>query len=366
MILCSNPKAQYLTYKDEIDFAIQRVLSAGQFVLGENVHEFEKEFSEYIGSRHSVSVGSGTDALCLAMRAVGLGPGDEVIAPSHTATATIAAIAMVGATPVLTDVDLIHYTLDPHSVSQAITPKTKGIIVVHIYGQPADMDSLVNIARQHNLKLIEDCAQAPGATYDNRRVGSIGDVGCFSFYPTKNLGALGDGGAIVTSDSSLADQVRKLRQYGWDENRVSQCVGYNSRLDELQAAVLRVKLKYLETDNAKRVALAVNYEKELQCLSLEPVRLRSRCCHVYHLYVIGIERRDALVAYLKSHGIIAGIHYPVPVHLMPAYTQATNRRSTLTNTERIAKRVLSLPMYPELAESDQIHVIDVLKEFLGQ
>jgi len=366
MILCSNPKAQYLTHKDEIDYAIQRVLSGGQFVLGENVHEFEKEFSEYIGSRHSVSVGSGTDALCLAMRAMGLGPGDEVIAPSHTATATVAAIAMVGATPVLVDVDPIHYTLDPHSVSQAITPKTKGILVVHIYGQPADMDFMVNIARQNNLKLIEDCAQAPGATYNNRRVGSIGDVGCFSFYPTKNLGALGDGGAIVTSDSSLADQVRMLRQYGWDENRVSQCVGYNSRLDELQAAILKVKLKYLEADNAKRVALALNYEKELQCLSLEPVRLRSACRHVYHLYVIGVERRDALVAYLKSRGIIAGIHYPVPVHLMPTYTQATNRGLTLTNTERIAKRVLSLPMYPELAESDQIHVIDVLREFFKQ
>jgi len=366
MILCSNPKAQYLTHKDEIDFAVRQVLSEGQFVLGKNVREFEKEFSEYIGSRHSVSVGNGTDALCLVMRAMGLGPGDEVIAPSHTATATIAAITMAGAIPVFADVEPVHYTLDPLSVSQAITPKTKGIIVVHLYGQPADMDRIVEIARQNNLKLIEDCAQASGATYNNRRVGSIGDAGCFSFYPTKNLGALGDGGAIVTSDSFLADQVRRLRQYGWDENRVSQCTGYNSRLDELQAAVLRVKLKYLEADNAKRVSLAQKYKDELNQLSLEPVSLRAGCLHVYHLYVIGIERRDALVAYLKSRGIIAGIHYPVPVHLMPAYTRETSLESTLTNTNRIAKRVLSLPMYPELVESDQNQVVDALKEFLRQ
>ena len=363
MISCSNPKAQYLAYKDEIDFAIQQVLFGGHFILGENVHAFEKEFSEYIGSQHSVSVGNGTDALCLAMRAMGVGPGDEVIAPSHTATATVAAISMVGATPILTDVDPVYCTLDPFSLSQAITSKTKGVIVVHMYGQPADMDGIVNIVRKNNLKLIEDCAQAPGAIYDNRRVGSIGDVGCFSFYPTKNLGALGDGGAIVTSDSSLADQLRKLRQYGWDENRISQYPGYNSRLDEIQAGVLRVKLKYLERDNAKRVTLAMKYEEELSDLSLELAPLRPKCSHVYHLYVIGVERRDALAAHLKSHGIIAGIHYPVPVHLMPAYARGTGQGLPLTNTERIAKRVLSLPIYPELAESDQNQVIDSLRGF---
>ncbi len=363
MISCSNPKAQYLAHKDEIDFAIQQVLFTGHFILGENVHAFEKEFSGYIGSQHSVSVGNGTDALCLAMRAMGIGPGDEVIAPSHTATATVASISMVGATPILTDVDPVHYTLDPISISNAITSKTKGVIVVHMYGQPADMDGITNIVHKNNLKLIEDCAQAPGAIYNNRRVGSIGDVGCFSFYPTKNLGALGDGGAIVTSDSALADQLRKLRQYGWDENRVSQYTGHNSRLDEIQAGVLRVKLKYLEADNAKRVTLAMKYEEELSHLPLELSPRRSKCSHVYHLYVIGVERRDALAAHLKSHDIIAGIHYPVPVHLMPAYARETGQGLTLANTERIAKRVLSLPIYPELAESDQNQVIDSLKEF---
>ncbi len=365
MIPYSNPKAQYLAYKDEIDLAIQRVLSGGQFILGENVCALEQEFAEYIGSQHVVGVGNGTDALCLAMRAMGLGSGDEVIAPSHTATATVAAIAMVGATPVLVDVDPIHHTLDPLSVSQAITPKTKGIVVVHIYGQPADMDRIINIVRQNKLKLIEDCAQAPGAIYNNRQVGNIGDVGCFSFYPTKNLGALGDGGAISTSDSSLADQLKKLRQYGWGENKVSQYFSCNSRLDELQAAVLRVKLKYLGADNAKRVALARRYDEKLNGLPLELAHRRPNCSHVYHLYVIEVEHRDALVAHLKSRGIIAGIHYPVPIHLMPAYANGAKSRPALPHTERIAKRVVSLPMYPGLTESDQNQVVNSLKEFFG-
>ena len=361
MIHSSNPKAQYLAHKDEIDSAIQGVLSKGQLILGENVYAFEKEFSEYIGSKYSIGVGNGTDALFLAMRAMEFGPGDEVIAPSHTATATIASIAMTGATPVFTDVDPIHHTLDPSSISKAITPKTKAIIIVHLYGQPADMDGILDITRQNNLKLIEDCAQAPGATYNSRRVGSIGDAGCFSFYPTKNLGALGDGGAIVTSDSSLANQVKKLRQYGWDDSRVSQCAGYNSRLDELQAAVLRVKLKYLETDNARRNALAKKYKKELNHLPIESAPQRPNCSHVYHLYVIKVKERDALVAHLKSCGIIVGIHYPVPVHLMPAYL--TKQNSRLKNTEFISKRVLSLPIFPELTELNQFQVISNLKDF---
>ena len=362
MILFNNPKAQYLTHKDEIDSSIQGVLSKGQLILGENVYAFEQEFSEYIGSKYSISVGNGTDALFLAMRAMKLGPGDEVIAPSHTATATIASIAMSGATPVLTDVDPIHHTLDPSSISKAITPNTKGVIAVHMYGQPADMDKILDITRQNGLKLIEDCAQSPGAIYKNRRVGNIGDVGCFSFYPTKNLGALGDGGAVVTSDTSLAEKIRRLRQYGWDEKRVSQCTGFNSRLDELQAAVLRVKLKYLERDNARRVVLANKYKEALNHLPLDSVPQRQKCSHVYHLYVIEIDDRDALVAHLKSCGIIAGIHYPVPVHLMPAYLKKQSSR--LNNTERISKRVLSLPIYPELSESDQSQVISNLKNFL--
>jgi dTDP-4-amino-4,6-dideoxygalactose transaminase len=225
------------------------------------------------------------------------------------------------------------------------------------------MGGITSVVRQNNLKLIEDCAQAIGATYHNRRVGSIGDLGCFSFYPTKNLGALGDGGSIVTSSSPLAGQLRKLRQYGWDKNRVSQITGYNSRLDEIQAAVLRVKLKYLDRDNAKRVTLAKTYEKELNHLPLEIVSIRQKCSHVYHLYVLGVERRNDLVAHLKSNDIVAGIHYPVPTHLMPAYVQRTRPSLCLPNAERIAKKVISLPIYPELAESDQDRVINTLKNF---
>ena len=363
MILCSNPRAQYLSNKEEIDSSIQQVLSKGEFVLGENVHFFEEEFCEYIGTKHTVSVGSGTEALCLALRALELGPGDEVIAPSHTATATIAAIAAVGATPVLVDSEPSYYTIDPLAVSQAISSKTKAVIVVHIYGQPVDMDGITSVVRQNNLKLIEDCAQAIGSIYHNRRVGSIGDLGCFSFYPTKNLGALGDGGSIVTSSSSLAGQLRKLRQYGWDKNRVSQITGYNSRLDEIQAAVLRVKLKYLDRDNAKRATLAKTYERELNHLPLETVTTRQKCSHVYHLYVLGVERRNDLVAHLKSNDIVAGIHYPVPTHLMPVYVQGSKPTLYLPNAERIAKKVVSLPIYPELAESDQYRVINALKDF---
>jgi dTDP-4-amino-4,6-dideoxygalactose transaminase len=362
MISCSNPNAQYLSHKEEIDVAIQQVLATGQFVLGGNVHAFEKEFSSYIGTSYAVSVASGTDAIILGLRALGIGPGDEVVTPSHTAVATVAAIELAGGIPVFADVDSDCWTLDPASIEKAITSKTKAIVVVHLYGLPADMDTIKDIARKNNLKLIEDCAQAPGATYNNVRVGSIGDLGCFSFYPTKNLGALGDGGGITTSDFTIAKQLKKLRQYGWDENRVSQFHGYNSRLDEIQAAVLRVKLKNLDADNAKRIALANQYDKRLSSLPVKLPGKRSNCSHVYHLYVIEVERRDALVDYLKSNGVIAGIHYPVPVHLMPAFA---HKELTLSRTERIAGSVLSLPMYPELDSNDLSQVVNIIKEFFG-
>ena len=361
MILCSNPKAQYLAHKEEIDLAIQQVLAAGQFVLGENVQAFEKEFSDYIGTQHTISVANGTDALLLALRSLGIGPGDEVIAPSHTATATIAAIRLAGAVPVLVDVGPVYYTLDPVSVEKAITPHTKGIVAVHLYGQPADMEGLQKIVHHHNLKFIEDCAHAPGATYNNRRVGSIGDLGCFSFYPTKNLGALGDGGAITTSDSDLAEQLGKLRQYGWDENRISQFAGCNSRLDEIQAAILRVKLKHLDADNTKRMALAKQYDKQLSALPVKLPQQQPGCSHAYHLYVINVDNREALLAHLKSCGVMAGIHYPIPVHLMPTFAT----QYSLPHTELIARRVLSLPMYPELNIEAQNQVINSVKEFFG-
>ena len=361
MIFCSNPKSQYLAHKEEIDFAIQRVLSDGSFVLGKNVNAFEKEFSNYIGTNCCVTVGSGTDALCIGLRALDIGVGDEVIVPSHTATATVAAIKMVGAIPIFADVDPDFWTLDPASIEKLITSKSKGIVVVHLYGNPGDMDSIKKIAQQNNLKLIEDCAQAPGATYKSSRVGSIGDLGCFSFYPTKNLGALGDGGAITTSNLNLGEAIKKLRQYGWDENRISQFSGYNSRLDEIQAAIVRVKLKYLERDNAKRITIANQYAMHLNSLPVKLPSLRPECSHVYHLYVIDVDRRDELVKYLKAKGVVAGIHYPVPTHLMPAF--AANLRKDLIHTERIVSRVISLPIYPELSSTDQAQVIYHIKEF---
>ncbi|MBC8283789.1 MAG: DegT/DnrJ/EryC1/StrS family aminotransferase [Nitrospinae bacterium] len=364
MIPCSYPKAQYLSHKEEIDLAIQRVLAEGNLVLGENVQAFEKEFSDFIGTQHTVSVASGTDALCLALKALGINSGDEIIVPSHTATATVAAIVLAGGIPVFVDVEPEFFTLDPVSVENAITGKTRGIVAVHLYGQPADVESLKNIAQENDLKLIEDCAQAPGAKYKNFRVGSIGDVGCFSFYPTKNLGALGDGGAITTSNSEVAEQLKKLRQYGWDENRISQFAGYNSRLDEIQAAVLRVKLNYLDRDNAKRIAVANQYAEQLSSLPIALPIQRTECSHVYHLYVIEVDRRNALANHLKSKGVLAGIHYPVPAHLMPAFT--VHSTSTLAQTERVVGRVLSLPVYPELGRADQLKVANHLKEFFGE
>ena len=361
MILCSNPKAQYLANKKEIDLAIQQVFAKGNFILGENVKAFENEFSAFIGALYTISVASGTDAICLALRALGINSGDEIIVPSHTATATVAAVVLAGATPVFADVEPQFFTLDPDSVEKAVTFKTKGIIAVHLYGQPADMDKLKKIAQQNKLRLIEDCAQAPGASYKNSRIGGIGDVGCFSFYPTKNLGALGDGGAITTSDPEIKEKLKKLRQYGWDENRISQSLGYNSRLDEIQAAVLRVKLKHLDADNEKRIAIANQYKMYLNSLPVKLPSPRPECSHIYHLYVLDVDRRDELVNYLKSKGVIAGIHYPVPTHLMPVF--AAHSTTHLIHTERIVGRVISLPIYPQLSSSDQTQVVHHIKEF---
>ncbi|SVD78833.1 uncharacterized protein METZ01_LOCUS431687, partial [marine metagenome] len=253
VIFFSNPQAQYSSYKKEIDTAIQKVLSGNQLILGKNVSSFEEEFAKYIGVDHVIAVGNGTDALCLALRALNIGHGYEVIAPSHTAVATIAAIEMAGATPALVDIDPVHYTISPEAIENGITSRTRAVIAVHLYGQPANMEKILEVAKKYGLKVIEDCAQAHGATYKNQKVGSIGDVGCFSFYPTKNLGALGDGGAISTSNKKTASRISRLRQYGWNENKISEEPGWNSRLDELQAAVLRIKLPNLDADTEKRM-----------------------------------------------------------------------------------------------------------------
>jgi len=344
MIYCACPKAQYLPYKDEIDAAILKVLDSGTYILGEQVSLFEQEFAEYLEAGFVVGCGSGTDALVLALKALDIGTGDEVIVPSFTATPTVAAVVMAGATPVYADIEPDFFTLDPVCVDEACTDKTKAIIAVHLYGQAAAMDELMEVARRHDLHVIEDCAQATGASYHGKKLGTIGDIGCFSFFPTKNLGAIGDGGALVCNDESLAIRLRTLRQYGWDKDRVSKEPGINSRLDELQAAILRVKLKHLDADNAARESLADEYNFELAGLSLICPAKRNDSTHVFHLYVVQTETRDALISHLKKNEIVPGIHYSMPVHRMPGFSSDIR----LPVTDYVAGRVVSLPIFPGL------------------
>jgi len=259
IILCANPKAQYLSYRDDINSAIQRVLDSGWYILGEEVTQFEKEFAQFNTVSHAIGVGSGTEALHIALRAVDIGQGDEVITTAHTAVATASAIDLAGAKPVFVDIEPDFFTIDPDLIEDAITSKTKAIIPVHIYGQPCDMDAIMGIAKKHGLQVIEDCAQAHGATYKDKRVGTMGNIGCFSFYPTKNLGAIGDGGALVTNNNQLAEKIKFFREYGWEDRYISSKEGWNSRLDELQAAILRIKLKNLDKDNNLRQQHALAY-----------------------------------------------------------------------------------------------------------
>ena len=364
MIVCANPKAQYLSCKDEINAAISRVLDSGWYILGKEVELFEEEFSDFIGVRYGIGVGSGTEALNLALVACGIGQGDEVITVSHTAVATAVAISLSGATPVFVDIEPRYFTMDPDCIRKAITSKTKAILPVHIYGHPADMDAIMQIAHEYGLKVIEDCAQAHGAKYKGKRVGSIGDIGCFSFYPTKNLGAIGDGGMVVTDFPELYEKARLLRQYGWKERYISSSEGWNSRLDEIQAAILRVKLKRLYEDNSKRIRIAESYSKELDTCNIILPKQRKYSEHVYHLYVIRLEKRDALLIFLKEKGIGVQIHYQMPVHLQPAYTHL-KESDKLLETEKIANEIISLPIYPELSESDFQTTIEAVRHFSG-
>lgn len=364
VILCSNPKAQYFSYKEEIDAAISRVLDGGWYILGEEVKAFEKEFAGYIGVSYGIGVGSGTEAIHLALAACGIGEGDEVITVSHTAVATVAAIELVGAIPVLVDIEPDFFTLDPNRLKEVITHRTKAILPVHLYGQPVDLNPVMEIARKHQLYVIEDCAQAHGATYKNERVGSFGDMACYSFYPTKNLGALGDGGMVVTNDKDLAEKAVLLREYGWAERYISYVQGWNTRLDEIQAAILRVKLKYLDEDNSKRTRLAEIYNNGLRNTDLILPKQRENSTHVYHLYVIRSAKRNKLLASLKERGIDASIHYPVPVHLQPTY-KGLHDFNRLPETEQIVKEIISLPIYPELGESDVQTIIRTIMDFKG-
>ena len=341
MIPSADPKANYLAHKAEINAAIQRVLDSGRYILDKEVAAFEAEFARFVGVAHAVGVANGTDALELALRAAGIGTSDEVITVSHTAVATVAAIEQSGATPVLVDIDSQSFTLNPDCLPSAITSRTKAIVPVHLYGHPASMSAIMEIAKKHELVVIEDCAQAHGAAIQGRKVGAWGHAAAFSFYPTKNLGAFGDGGAIVTNDKTHADRIRELRQYGWRKRHVSERPGTNSRLDELQAAVLRVKLHHLEAENQQRRILAAAYNDGLRRTPLKLPLVAEDCVHVYHQYVVRSGQRDKLRELLEKQGVGTQIHYPTPIHQQPAYRHL---RTVCPVTIAIVGEILSLPM----------------------
>ena len=367
MIPWASPLAQYRAHQAEIRTAMQRVLDSGTYILGDEVAAFERAFADYCGSQHAVGVGSGTDALIIALKALGVGPGDEVVTVSHTALATVAAIVATGATPVLVDIDPVYYTLDPAALEAALTARSKAVIAVHLYGQAADMDAILAVARRRKVAVIEDCAQSAGGRYHGRPLGSIGDLGCFSFYPTKNLGAIGDGGMIVASDAALASRVRRLRQYGWDDARETNEPGLNSRLDPLQAAVLGAKLPHLDADNARRRTIAELYGKGLADLPLTTPAILPGTSHAFHLYVIACAGRDGLKAHLASRQIGAAVHYPDPVHRQRGYAERARVPSAgLPATERLVTEILSLPMYPELSDGDVQRVIAAVREYFGE
>src|SRR5262245_48379870 len=358
-VLQSDPKANYLAHKCEIDEAIRQTLYSGRYIIGGQVSDFEREFAAYLSAKRCVGVANGTDALHLALRAVGVGAGDVVITVAHTAVATVAAVEMAGAAPLLVDIDPATFTISPEAVEDAIRnyrdrPHIKAILPVHLYGRPADMREICDIARRYDLKVVEDCAQAEGGTIHGMRggkVGVFGDAAAFSFYPTKNLGALGDGGAVVTNDAEVAERVGLLREYGWRERYVSDVAGFNSRLDELQAAVLRVRLKYLDEENARRREIARIYDDRLAPTSLRAPKRLGGVESVYHQYVARCGERDSLREHLREQGVSALIHYPVPVHLQPAYqNRVPVHRGALPMTERAARQVLSLPMHPQLSD----------------
>ena len=365
MILCANPLAQFQSYQAEIEEAVLTVMRGNRYVLGDEVFSLEQEFADYVGTTAAVGVANGTDAIELSLRALDIGASDEVITVSHTAVATVAAVEAVGASPVLVDVESQFYTLNPSQLEEVTTSKTKAVIVVHLYGQAANMDEIKSFCAKRNLFLIEDASQAHGAKYNEKRLGSIGDIGCFSCYPTKNLGAIGDAGLITTNNTNLATKIRMLREYGWNE-RISEFSGRNSRLDELQAAILRVKLKYLDVDNSKRRKLAEYYTSELTGFPIQLPEIRAKTESVFHLFVIQTKNRQNLLDYFLQEGIQASVHYPVPVHLQPAYKDRITTAIDMSRTESLTKKIISLPIYPELPLSNVEKIVVVLKKFLNQ
>jgi dTDP-4-amino-4,6-dideoxygalactose transaminase len=363
VIQAANPFAQFKAHEKEIRAAIEKVLASGWYILGEEVKAFEREFAEFIGVKYSIGVANGTDALSLALKACGIGQGDEVITVSHSAVATVAAIEMIGAIPVFADIEPTSRCIDPAKILPLISGSTKAIVPVHIYGQPAHMIEIKNIADKYNLKVVEDCAQAHGAAISGKKVGTFGDAAAFSFYPTKNLGAIGDGGAVVSNNSDVADKCKWLREYGWKERYISFIKGGNSRLDEIQAAILRVKLRYLASDNEKRRDIALKYNNAIKHTNILPPAAISGTLHAMHLYVVESDDRDDLQQFLTQNKIGSARHYPMSIHLQPAYKDRIRGSENLVQTEMLYKKILSLPMYPELSELQVGKICDTIKKW---
>ena len=369
MIPQSNPKAGYLARKEEINTAVTRVLESGWYVLGEEVTSFETAFAHYLGSSYGAGVANGTDALELALRACGVAQGDFVITVSHTAVATASAISRIGAYPLFVDIDPNRFTMDPNQLEDLLKHwkgnPLKAVLPVHLYGQPADMVSIMSVAQRYGLRVVEDCAQAHGAKIGDQCVGTWGDAGAFSFYPTKNLGAFGDAGIVVTNDSQLNEKITLLREYGWRRRYVSDFVGVNSRLDTLQAAILKVQLPSLDESNASRSSIAVEYTKKLQQNpKFECPKVADGTSHVFHQYVIRTTNRNKLQIQLKERGVGSLVHYPFPIHQQRAYSNPKFRPFSLYHTEKAVDEILSLPMFPQLTTKDlQIvceHLIDLM------
>lgn len=358
-------QTQFNVLRDEIVCAVEDVMRRGAFILGDEVSAFEREFASFCGVRECIGVGSGCDALLLAIKGSGLGGGDEIIVPTNTFIATVLAVTASGATPVLVDCLEDTYLIDSEAVCRAITPRTKAIIPVHLYGQAADMDAILAVAEEHELVVIEDAAQAHGATYMGRRCGSMGRAGCFSFYPAKNLGAYGDAGTVVTGDPELADYARMFRNYGQKEKYNHVVAGWNTRMDTIQATILRVKQKHLSSWNMKRREHARRYCELLQDTPLILPLERQGNQHVYHIFAVRTPKRDELLPFLKERGVDAGIHYPVPVHLQKAYADLGYQRGDFPCAERIADELLSLPMFPELTSEQIEYVCVTIREFFA-
>jgi len=357
-------RAINLRHHDAYSRAFSKVLNSGRLIAGEELQAFESEFAKWCGAEHCVGVGNGLDALHLVLRAWGIGSGDEVLVPSNTFIATWLAVSHCGATPVPVEPDPSTYNIDAARLEAAISPKTKAIVPVHLYGQPADMDKVLAVARDHGLKVLEDAAQAHGASWRGRRAGSLGDAAGFSFYPGKNLGALGDGGAVTTSDGALAEQLRKLRNYGSEIKYQHQEIGWNSRLDELQAAFLRAKLPRIDQDNAERAAIARQYSTGLaNCPNIVLPTVLPSCDSVWHLFVVQHPDRDRLAAHLKSHGIETLVHYPVSPHMQTAYASLGIEPGALPVAQSLHGRVLSLPIWPGMTNAQVDAVIDSIRQF---